>query len=255
MKGGFYISAPPIVNEFGFAAIIPFLFAAATAYLFWNSVVPRQLRGLQVAFQTGEKRYEVHNVTRSVEDARNLLQTKGMRFGVTSYLFALTGVLILVFEFLMTKYNFSQGYHAASIIIALLFIAVPAVISSGSSLGAQVVKPVGAGKATLQNSDIWQNYSYVVLTLSWMILVSIIAIILTTLDIPSFRVFSICAFVAFSPAVLAYGRVLGSAWQALKQSSVKIAGGEASPFHNHKPSPKQQAIAPVSYTHLRAHET
>ena len=245
MKGGFYISAPPIVNEFGFAAIIPFLFAAATAYLFWNSVVPRQLRGLQVAFQTGEKRYEVHNVTRSVEDARNLLQTKGMRFGVTSYLFALTGVLILVFEFLMTKYNFSQGYHAASIIIALLFIAVPAVISSGSSLGAQVVKPVGAGKATLQNSDIWQNYSYVVLTLSWMILVSIIAIILTTLDIPSFRVFSICAFVAFSPAVLAYGRVLGSAWQALKQSSVKIAGGEASPFHNHKPSPKQQAIAQI----------
>ena len=161
MKGGFEISAPPIVNDFGLPAIIPFLLAAATAYLFWNSVVPRQLRGLQVAFQTGEKRYEVHNVTRSVEDARNLLQTKGMRFGVTSYLFALTGVLILVFEFLMTKYGVSEGYHAASIIIALSFIAIPAIISSGSSLGAQVVKPIGAGKATLQNSDIWQNYSYV----------------------------------------------------------------------------------------------
>ena len=61
-------------------AIIPFS-TALTAYLFWNSVVPNQLRGLQVAFQTGEKRYKVHNVTRSVEDARNLLQTKGMRFG------------------------------------------------------------------------------------------------------------------------------------------------------------------------------
>ena len=245
MKGGFEISAPPIVNDFGLPAIIPFLLAAATAYLFWNSVVPRQLRGLQVAFQTGEKRYEVHNVTRSVEDARNLLQTKGMRFGVTSYLFALTGVLILVFEFLMTKYGVSEGYHSASIIIALSFIAIPAIISSGSSLGAQVVKPIGAGKATLQNSDIWQNYSYVVLTLSWLILVGVIAVILTSIGIPSFRVFSICAFVAFSPAVLAYGRVLGSSWQALKQSSVKIAGGEASPFHNHNPSPKQQAIAQI----------
>ena len=245
MKGGFDISAPPIIDDFGLVAIIPFFFAAITAYLFWNSVVPRQLRGLQVAFQTGEKRYEVHNVTRSVEDARNLLQTKGMRFGVTSYLFALTGVLILVFEFLMTKYEISEGFHAPSIIIALLFISIPAIISSGSSLGAQVIKPVGAGKATLQNSNVWQNYSYVILTLSWMIFVGIIAVILTSINIPSFRIFSICAFVAFSPAVLAYGRVLGSSWQALKQSSVKIASGEASPFHNHKPSPKQQAIAQI----------
>tara|TARA_Y100001978_G_scaffold111318_2_gene99295 strand:- start:13 stop:2583 length:2571 start_codon:yes stop_codon:yes gene_type:complete len=243
LTGGFEISAPPIVNTFGFVAIVPFIFAAVTAYLFWNSVVPRQLRGLQVAFQTGEKRYEVHNVTRSVEDARNLLQTKGMRFGVTSYLFALTGVLILLFDFLMTKYNFSDGYHSISIFIALLFIAIPAIISSGSSLGAQVVKPIGAGKATLQNSDIWQNYSYVVLTLSWLMLVSVIAVLLTSIGIPSFRVFSICAFIAFSPAILAYGRVLGSSWQALKQSSMKIAGGEPSPFHNHTPSPKQQAIA------------
>ena len=45
--------------------------------------------------------------------------------------------------------------------------------------------------------------------------------------------------------MLAYGRVLGSSWQALKQSSVKIASGQPSPFHNHKPSPKQQAIAQV----------
>ena len=224
---------------------MPFLLAAVTAYLFYNSVVPRQLRGLQVAFQTAEKRYEVHNVTRSVEDARNLLQTKGMRFGVTSYMFALTGVLILLFEFLLTEYGFSNGFHAASIIIALSFIAIPAIISSGSSLGAQVVKPVGAGRATLQNSNIWQTYSYVVLTLSWMIFVGIIAVLLTSLGVPSYRVFSICAFIAFSPAVLAYGRVLGSSWQALKQSSIKIAGGEPSPFHNHKPNPKQQAIAQI----------
>ena len=107
-------------------------------------------------------------------------------------------VLILVFEFLMIEYNLSRGYHAVSIIIALLFIAVPAIISSGSSLGAQVVKPVGAGKATLQNSDMWQNYSSMsLLTISWMILVGIIAVILTSIGVPPFRIFSICAFIAF----------------------------------------------------------
>ena len=226
-------------------AIFPLILAAITAYLFWSRVVPRQLRGLQVAFQTGEKRYEVHNVTRSVEDVKNLLKSKGMRFGVTSYLFALTGVLILIFEFLMIKYNLSEGYHAASVAIALMFIAVPAIISSGSSLGAQVIKPIGDGKATLRNSDVWRNYSYVILTTTWLIIVFILSLILDMLDVPAFRRFSICAFVAFSPAILAYGRVLGSSWQALKQSSQKIAQGEASPFHNHKPSPKQQAIAQI----------
>ena len=226
-------------------AIFPLILAAITAYLFWSRVVPRQLRGLQVAFQTGEKRYEVHNVTRSVEDVKNLLKSKGMRFGVTSYLFALTGVLILIFEFLMIKYNLSEGYHAASVAIALMFIAVPAIISSGSSLGAQVIKPIGDGKATLRNSDVWRNYSYVILTTTWLIIVFIFSLILDMLDVPAFRRFSICAFVAFSPAILAYGRVLGSSWQALKQSSQKIAQGEASPFHNHKPSPKQQAIAQI----------
>lgn len=226
-------------------AVFPLILAAITAYLFWSRVVPRQLRGLQVAFQTGEKRYEVHNVTRSVEDVKNLLKSKGMRFGVTSYLFALTGVLILIFEFLIIKYDLSEGYHAASVAIALIFIAVPAIISSGSSLGAQVIKPIGDGKATLRNSDVWRNYSYVILTTTWLIIVFILSLILDMLDVPAFRRFSICAFVAFSPAILAYGRVLGSSWQALKQSSQKIAQGEASPFHNHKPSPKQQAIAQI----------
>ena len=112
--------------------MIPFLLAGLTAWLFWTQVVPRQLRGLQVAFQTGEKRYEVHRVTTSTEDVKNLLSTQGMRFGVTTYLFALTGALILFFEFMTIKLGLSDGYHALSLAIGLCFIAVPAVISSGT---------------------------------------------------------------------------------------------------------------------------
>ena len=231
---------------------MPYILAGLTSWLFWTQVVPRQLRGLQVAFQTGEKRYEVHNVTSSVEDVKNLLKTQGMRFGVTTYLFALTGALILFFEFLMTNFELSEGYHALSISIALCFIAIPAIISSGSSLGAQVIKPIGQGKATLQDSNVWRSYSYVLLTMLWMALVLALGLVLDILDVPGFRIFSICTFFAFSPAILAYGRVLGSSWQALRQSSQKIAKGEASAFHNHKPNAKQQAIALIVNINLIA---
>ena len=82
------MNAPPIVDGFSLAAVVPMLLAASTAWFFWRQVVPRQLRGLQVAFETGELRYEVHQVTYSTEDAKALLQSPGMRFGVTTYLFA-----------------------------------------------------------------------------------------------------------------------------------------------------------------------
>jgi hypothetical protein len=175
-----------------------------------------------------------------------------MRFGVTTYLFALTGALILFFEFIMIKLDLSEGYHALSLAIGLCFIAIPAVISSGSSLGAQVIKPIGQGKATLQDSNVWRSYSYVLLTILWLSLVLALGLVLDILDVPSFRIFSICSFAAFAPAVLAYGRVLGSSWQALKQSSQRIAKGEASPFHNHEPNARQQAVAQIVNLNLIA---
>ena len=50
------MNAPPIVDGFSLAAVVPMLLAASTAWFFWRQVVPRQLRGLQVAFETGELR-------------------------------------------------------------------------------------------------------------------------------------------------------------------------------------------------------
>ena len=64
------MSAPPIVSGLSPAALIPYFLAAATAWLFWTRVVPRQLRGLQVAFETGNKRNEVPKITASTQDAR-----------------------------------------------------------------------------------------------------------------------------------------------------------------------------------------
>ena len=239
------MSAPPIITEFSVGALVPLFFAMSTALLFWNLIVPKQLRGLQVAFETGEKRYEVHKVTKSFQDAKDLLASKYMRFGVSSYLFALTGTLLLFFEHLMIRFDIYSGYHAQTLALALLMIIWPAVVSSGASLGAQVIKPMGNSKATLQDSSIWRTYSYLLLTILWFAIVAAIVIVLDIKNVSSSRIFSIAAFTAFAPAVLAYGRILGSSWQALHQSSKKIAAGESSPFHNHIPSTRQIAIASI----------
>ena len=97
------MTAPPIISGFTLAALVPYVLAAATAWLFWTRVVPHQLRGLQVAFETGEKRYEVHEVTSSTQDARDLLRSRGMQPGVATYIFALVGALLLFFEYVMIQ--------------------------------------------------------------------------------------------------------------------------------------------------------
>mgnify|MGYP006121171685 CR=1 FL=1 len=239
------MEAPPIISGLSPAALIPYILAAATAWLFWTRVVPRQLRGLQVAFETGDKRYEVHQVTTSTQDARDLLSSRGMQPGVATYILALVGALLLFFEFIMIRLGLSEGYHAPSLSIALIFIALPALISSGTSLGAQVIKPIGQNRASLQDSDIWRSSKYIMLIVFWIALVGGLYALLEQANVPPGRRFSIAVFALVSPSIIAYGRILGSSWQALRQSSRKIARGEPSPFHNSIPKPQQQAVAQI----------
>ena len=146
------MSTMEIIQGFSVGMILPISVATLTAWLFWDRVVPRQLKGLQVAFQTGERRYEVHQVTESIDDVKHLLSLRGMRFGVLSYLMALTGSLILLFEFTAARMDLSGGFHAPSVAFALILIVFPAIISSGTSLGAQVIRPLGTMRATMQKN-------------------------------------------------------------------------------------------------------
>ena len=241
-----------IIQGFSVAMILPISVAALTAWLFWDRVVPRQLKGLQVAFQTGDKRYEVHQVTGSIDDVKHLLSLRGMRFGVVSYLMALTGSLILLFEFTAARMNLSDGFHAPSVAFALILIMFPAIISSGTSLGAQVIRPLGTMRATMQKNTKIRNTGYVAITVSWLLLALAVGVVLKSRGVSQTHQLSIAAFVAFSPAILAYGRILGSSWHALKQSSQQIAKGKASPFHNHLPNARQQFIAQVVHLNLVA---
>ncbi len=243
---------PIVIHEYSLDMVGPLFLAFLAAAFFWRNVVPRQLRGLQVAFPTGSKTYEVHRVTTTIEDVRQLLARKGTRFGVVSYLMALTGSLILLFEFLNYRGGGSAGYHAASVQFALVLIVLPAVVSSGTSLGAQAIRPLGVDRASLQSNSALRNASYVALTIAWLLLALGVGGMLVARDVSTTTLYSTVALVAFSPAILAYGRILGSSWHALKQSSEKIAKGQASPFHNHTPNARQQFVAQVVHFNLIA---
>ncbi|MBM54717.1 MAG: hypothetical protein CMB36_06775 [Euryarchaeota archaeon] len=246
------MTGPVIVEGFASIAVLPLILAAVIALLFWRTVVPRQLRGLQVAFETGPKRYEVHTVTESFGEARDLLRSRGMRFGVATYLFALTGALLLFFEYTIYAQGWSDGFHAPNIALALILIILPAVISSGSSLGAQIIKPIGQGKAKLQESSSARNTAYIALTVFWFIGVAFFYSALGTWDVAFTHRLSATLLLAFSPSIVAYGRVMGTSWQALRQSSAQIAQGKASPFHNHSPNARQQVIARIVHLNTLA---
>ena len=70
---------------------------------------------MQVAFPTGPKRYEVHTVTDSKDEAKELLKTPGMRNGLTVYVMALTGAILLGMEWLLYQMELSQGLHQISL--------------------------------------------------------------------------------------------------------------------------------------------
>ena len=72
-----------LVSEFDAMALIAISVSAFLAYLFQEYLIPRGLSGLQVAFPTGPKRYEVHTVTADRFEARELLKAPGMRNGLT----------------------------------------------------------------------------------------------------------------------------------------------------------------------------
>ena len=116
-----------------------------------------------MAFPTGPRTYEVHKVTATVDDVRKLL-ARLVRLGVVSYLMALSGSLVLLFEFLNVRAGGSEGYHAPSVVLALVLIVIPAVVSSGTSLGAQIIRPHGGSRASLQSNSTLRNASYFALT-------------------------------------------------------------------------------------------
>ena len=87
-------------TDFDVVYLYPLLLAIFIAALLWKFFVPRQLSALQVAFEIDDNLYEVHRLTRTVDDAREILQQGRVAFGVGLYMMGMLGVLLLIAELL-----------------------------------------------------------------------------------------------------------------------------------------------------------
>lgn len=236
------MDAPSIVFGFRPTVLVGLLIVTAIATLFWRVIVPRQLQGLRVAFPTAKGRYEVHQVTQSVPEARRLLATSGMRFGVVAYLMALVGALLLIVELVLMALEVQSGLSALNLGLAFGLIALTALTSIGAALAALFLPSIGLQRASLQHNDPRRIRSTVVLLIGWLTGAAALWWGLEGAVSTSWRI-SISMLVALTPPVLAYGRVLGSSWHAMRFEQSRLAIGRSSPFRGITPTPRQQAFA------------
>ncbi|MBT4982387.1 MAG: hypothetical protein HOM85_04925, partial [Euryarchaeota archaeon] len=146
-----------LVNGFDAMALIAITFSGLIAYLFQEFLIPRGLSGLQVAFPTGPKRYEVHTVTSDKFEARTLLKAPGMRYGLTVYIMALMGAILLAAEWTFYQLEWTDGIHSFSLATALVLIVFPAMISTGVSMSTQLITRTGGNRATLQGASTFRR--------------------------------------------------------------------------------------------------
>ena len=85
-------------------SLLPFIIGLTLTIPIYLFLVPRSLRGLQVAFPTGERVYEVHLLTESVDDAKELLRDGANSLGTLLYLMAVCGVLTLAADITLSPF-------------------------------------------------------------------------------------------------------------------------------------------------------
>jgi len=241
-----------LVSDFDSMALVAMVLSALTSYLFQEYLIPRGLSGLQVAFPTGPRRYEVHTVTSSKEEAKELLKTPGMRNGLTVYVMALTGAILLGMEWLFYQMGLTEGLHQISLAVALILIIVPAMISTGVSMSTQIVNRTGGKRATLQGASTFRNGVGVSITILWFTSLLMLWYIMGFADVEFDRRLALTGCLAFAPGFIAYGRVMGSSWTALTESSKQLSKGEPSAFYPYKPKARKQFISTLVWINTAA---
>ena len=241
-----------LVSDFDIMAFFAIGLSVSLAYLFQEYLIPRGLSGLQVAFPTGPKRYEVHTVTADKEEAKKLLKAPGMRNGLTVYVMALTGAILLAVEWLFYQLGLSEGLHMFSISAALVLIVFPAMISTGVSMSTQLITKTGGNRATLQGASTFRSGTGVNITILWFTALLMLWYIMGLAGIGLDRRLALTGLLAFAPGFIAYGRVMGSSWTALVESSRQLSKGKPSAFYPYKPRARKQVIATLVWLNSAA---
>ncbi len=205
--------------------IFPALIAFTIAIPVWTWFIPRQLSNLQVAFEIDDNLYEVHRITRGLQDARELLKERTVTLGVGLYMMGMTGVLLLITELLFNP----EVFYEPNLFLIGVLIAIPVIVSPWETLNAQLV---GKKKKSGIKSRIFRRGFRRILTLGFLVG----ATIGTTLFgiqsegtlTPVWLAAAMLTFMA--PAIIAYGRIMGASWNMLLINKWRTANGRPNPI-------------------------
>ena len=220
------------VSDFRLEYFYPVLVAFAIAIPVWRWFIPNQLANLQVAFEIDDDLYEVHRITRDVDDARALLQEGGTAYGIGLYVMGMTGVLLLITELLFNP----EVYYLPDLFLIAVLVIIPVFISPWETLNAQLV---GTRKGSSQ-SKIYVKLVRRMTTLL-ILLGMTFAVVLygnSQSSGPAFiqPIWVAAALLTFmAPTIFAYGRIMGASWNMILINKWRTANGRPNPIDPDKP--------------------
>ena len=96
-----------------------------------------------------------------------------MRNGLTVYVMALTGAILLGVEWLLYQTKLTNGVNMVSLAAALVLIIVPAMISTGVSMSTQIITRTGGRRESLQEASTFRSGVGISITILWLSLIHI----------------------------------------------------------------------------------
>lgn len=225
------------------AGLLPVVLGLGLAALIWQFWVPRSLRRVQIAFHAGGDDYEVHTISDTSAAARDLLGSRGAGLGVLLYIMAITGVLILSMEILISP----RVHNRWTLGIIAVLLGIPILASPISALTAQLSPKAGWRRTDARKSAARRRALLVVVAIALYALVTSVWGSLNAQGVQPQTVASWTILVLLFPAIIAYGRIMGSSWNALVQSKYHRARGRASTINPDPPGGAARVLALVVF--------
>ena len=217
-------------ESFDIAYLYPLGCALVVAGLMWKFFIPIQLANLQVAFEIDDDLYEVHRVTRDLDDARDLLSEGSVGYGLGLYMMGMTGVLILIGEFLFEP----DFFYVPTLYIIGLLVGIPILISPWETMNAQLARNQKPSTTNAVMGFFRRTLTLFILT---GITVASLMYGFQASDNGVIEPFwlALAMLVFMSPTIFAYGRIMGASWNMLLIGKWRTSNGRRNPIDPDKP--------------------
>ncbi|MGB1579003.1 MAG: tetratricopeptide repeat protein [Candidatus Poseidoniaceae archaeon] len=215
---------------------IPFSIAVVAALLLWRWFVPRQLASLQVAFEIDDDLYEVHRISKTVGEARELLGERSVSKGAILYMMGMTGILLLIAELMFDPNTF----YLPNLFLIGLLVGLPILISPWETLNAQLI---GVGKANMKAGFASRLGRLTTLPLLVAALLGTVILGLQLEGTITPEWIAISMLVFMGPTIIAYGRIMGASWNVLLLNKWRSFRGQTTAIDPEHPSFVNRLVA------------